>query len=88
MATGWQKPAYGRTIDQAAIDTGLRQYMLGIYNMMAGGLAVTGVIAFLVSTSPELMAAIFGTPLKYVVMLAPLGFVLFFTPHHSNGANR
>ena len=53
MATGWQKPAYGRTIDQAAIDTGLRQYMLGIYNMMAGGLAVTGVIAFLVSTSPD-----------------------------------
>lgn len=79
MATGWQKPAYGRTIDQAAIDTGLRQYMLGIYNMMAGGLAVTGVIAFLVSTSPELMAAIFGTPLKYLVMLAPLGFVLFFS---------
>jgi FtsH-binding integral membrane protein len=79
MATGWQKPAYGRTIDQAAIDTGLRQYMLGIYNMMAGGLVVTGIVAFLASTSPELMAAIFGTPLRYVVMLAPLGFVLFFS---------
>lgn len=79
MATGWQKPVYGRTVDQAQIDNGLRQYMLSIYNYMAGGLAVTGVIAFLVSTSPEAMSAIFGTPLRWVVMLAPIGVVMFMS---------
>ena len=60
-----------------AYDLGLRQYMLGIYNYMALGLALTGVVAFLVSTSPVMLNAIFGTGLKYVVMFAPLGFVFF-----------
>ena len=60
-----------------SIDGGLRRYMLGVYNYMASGLALTGIVALLVSSSPELMAAIFGTPLKWVVMLAPLGLVFF-----------
>ena len=60
-----------------SIDAGLRQYMLGVYNYMASGLALTGIVALAVSSSPELMAAIFGTPLKWVVMLAPLGLVFF-----------
>jgi hypothetical protein len=59
------------------IDVGLRQYMLGVYNYMASGLALTGIVALLVSSSPEAMAAIFGTPLKWVVMLAPMGLVFF-----------
>jgi FtsH-binding integral membrane protein len=79
MATGWQKPVYGRTVDQAQIDTGLRQYMLSIYNYMAGGLGVTGLVAFFISTQPQIMRAIFGTPLQWVVMLAPLGIVLFMS---------
>ena len=56
----------------AAIDEGLRTYMLRVYNFMAAGLAVTGLIAYLTSQSPELMATIYGTPLAWVVMLAPL----------------
>ena len=80
MAQGWGNQAYSpRALDQAAYDVGLRQYMLSIYNYMAGGLAVTGVVAFLVASSPEAMHAIFGTPLQWVVMLAPLGFVFFFS---------
>jgi uncharacterized protein len=63
----------------ADIDVGLRQYMLKIYNYMTGGLALTGVVAFAVANSPSLMYAIFGTPLAWVVMLAPLGFVLVFS---------
>ena len=58
-------------------DQGLRAYMLGVYNYMALGLALTGIVAFWLSTSPAMMHAIFGTGLRYVVMLAPLGFVLF-----------
>ena len=63
----------------ADIDVGLRQYMLKIYNYMTGGLAVTGVVAYVVASSPSLLSAIFGTPLAWVVMLAPLGFVLLFS---------
>ena len=64
-------------VEAAAVDVGLRQYMLGVYNYMASGLALTGIVALLLSSSPEAMATIFGTPLKWVVMLAPLGLVMF-----------
>jgi FtsH-binding integral membrane protein len=61
----------------AGIDVGLRAYMLKVYNYMAIGLALTGAVAFATSTSPEMMQAIHGTPLKWVVMLAPIGMVFF-----------
>ena len=59
------------------IDEGLRSYMLQVYNYMGLGLAITGVVAFLVAATPALYVPIFTTPLKWVVMLAPLGFVFF-----------
>ena len=59
-----------------ATDEGLRKYMLQVYNYMFIGLALTGVIAFFVGNSPELLQTIFGTPLKWVVMLAPLAIVM------------
>lgn len=63
--------------DAAQIDVGLRQYMLRVYNYMAGALALTGLVAFLVASTPAAVQLIFGTPLKWVVMLAPLGLVFF-----------
>ncbi|MDF1721028.1 MAG: Bax inhibitor-1/YccA family protein [Minwuia sp.] len=63
-------------VDAAALDQGLRKYMLGVYNYMASGLLVSGVVALLVSSSPSLMQAIFGSGLAFVVMLAPLGILL------------
>ncbi|WP_414713937.1 Bax inhibitor-1/YccA family protein [Sphingomonas sp.] len=68
-----------RTGAAVARDEGLRSYMLGIYRNMGIGLAITGVVAMLVASSPQLTALIFGTPLKWVAMLAPLAFVFFFT---------
>jgi len=62
----------------ADIDVGLRQYMLQVYNYMASGIALTGIVAYLTATTPALYNAIFGTPLMWVVMLAPIGFALFF----------
>jgi hypothetical protein len=59
------------------VDEGLRSYMLSVYNYMGLGLAITGLVAFLVASTPALYGPIFGTPLKWVVMLAPLGFVFF-----------
>ena len=63
----------------AGIDVGLRAYMLRVYNYMSLGLALTGAVAFAASTSQDLMQVIHGTPLKWVVMLAPIGFVIFLS---------
>ncbi|MDL2401810.1 Bax inhibitor-1/YccA family protein [Rhizobium mayense] len=64
---------------QALFDEGLRKHMLRVYNYMGIGLVVTGIVALIVGTTPALYVPIFQTPLKWVVMLAPLGFVLFFS---------
>jgi FtsH-binding integral membrane protein len=73
-----------------AIDAGLRKYMLRVYNYMALALVVTGLAAYGVysqsaTVDPEtgrlaltqLGAALFTSPLKWVLFLAPLGMVLF-----------
>ncbi len=65
--------------DQAVFDEGLRQHMLRIYNYMGLGLVVTGLVALFVASTPALYVPIFTTPLKWVVMLAPLAFVFFFS---------
>ena len=74
---GWQTGA-GR-IDRTLVDEGLRRHMLRVYNYMGLGLVVTGLVAYAVGTTPALYVPIFSTPLKWVVMLAPLAFVLFFS---------
>ena len=71
-----QAAGFGTAVD---IDKGLRSYMLQVYNYMAGALALSGIVAYMVGTNETLMQAIFGTPLQFVVMLAPLGFVWFFS---------
>ncbi len=63
----------------AEIDVGLREYMLSVYNYMASGLALTGLVAYGVSTSEAAMQMIFGTGLFWVVALAPLGLVFFLS---------
>ncbi len=63
----------------AEYDEGLRSYMLGIYNYMGGALALTGIIAYIVANTPALVQAIFGTPLAWVVMLAPLAVVFYLS---------
>ena len=62
--------------EQAAIDEGLRAYMLKVYNYMASGVALSGIVAALIASSPALLQAIYGTGLQWVIMLAPLGFIL------------
>lgn len=56
-------------------DAGLRAYMLRIYNLMVVGLALTGITAFIVGSSPALAQTFLTGPLGLVVMFAPLGFV-------------
>ncbi|MCY6383333.1 Bax inhibitor-1/YccA family protein [Hoeflea prorocentri] len=76
----------------AAIDEGLRSYMLRVYNLMAMGLAITGVAAYGTSimavtggsladggTLTSFGTALYASPLKWVVMLAPLAMVFFLS---------
>ena len=63
----------------AQVDVGLRNYMLRVYNYMATGLGLTGLTAYFVAITPSLFNAIYGTPLYWVIALAPLGFVFYLS---------
>ena len=67
----------------ATYDQGLRRHMLSIYNYMASGVLLSGVVALLFARS-GMAAQVMATPLSWVIMLAPLGFVFGM----SLGANR
>lgn len=63
---------------QGAFDAGLRAHMLRVYNFMATGLALTGVVAYVTAFS-GLYYELARTPLIWLVILAPLGFVFFLS---------
>ena len=63
----------------ATFDSALRDYMVKVYQHMSVALVISALVAFLVSSSPQLMQTIFGTPLAYVVMFAPLIFKTCFS---------
>ena len=62
-------------VPRAARDAGLRSYMLRVYNYMASGVLLTGIVALLFATS-GLAAQVLVTPLRWLIILAPLGFVM------------
>lgn len=68
-----------RSAGAAVYDEGLRQHMLGVYRNMTLGLGITALVALLIASTPALYQPIFGTPLKWVAIFAPLAFVLFFS---------
>src|SRR5689334_14482112 len=64
------------------IDQGLRSYMLGIYNHMTVALAISALVAtgiVMMGRSSALAQLLYTSPLRYVIMLAPLGFVLMLS---------
>jgi hypothetical protein len=86
MALGSQprwtvRPAVGT---QVAIDAGLRDYMLRIYNYMASGLALTGIVAYVFAQYLETHRALAHSPVMFLIILAPLGLVMWL----SYGINR
>src|SRR5689334_14565964 len=71
---------------RAEIDQGLRSYMLGVYNYMASGLAVTGAVAagtyMLAVQNGQLTpfgVTLFQSPLMWVFVLAPVALVFFLS---------
>jgi uncharacterized protein len=76
----------GYRADQVAIDAGLRAHMIRVYNYMAAGVALTGIVAWFtfsaaVTDTGGALAltpfgqAIFQSPLMWVLVLAPLALV-------------
>ena len=63
--------------DRALIDAGLRAHMIRVYNYMAIGVALTGLVAWL--TSQILGPALLNSPLMWVFVLAPLALVFFIS---------
>ena len=71
--------------DSVAVDAGLRSYMLSVYNYMASGVLLTGIVSLLFARSGAAEAILFGPgALKYVIMFSPLAFVMVL----SFGINR
>ena len=81
-----------------AVDEGLRAYMLSVYNYMAAGVALTGIVAYMLFSAAvtgdpgravaqmsngtmltEFGRVLYVSPLRWVLMLAPLGFVFFLS---------
>ncbi|MCM1324464.1 MAG: Bax inhibitor-1/YccA family protein [Acetobacter sp.] len=65
------------------VDEGLRSYMLKIYNYMAGGLAITGIISYFIASNPSILR-LFITPTGYsafgwLALLAPLIMIFAFS---------
>jgi uncharacterized protein len=70
--------ARGTFADRAAVvDAGLRAHMIRVYNYMAGGVALTGVVAYF--TNALFGQALYGSPLMYVLIFAPLALVFFLS---------
>ena len=63
-------------VPRAARDAGLRSYMLSVYNYMASGVLLTGIVALLFYTS-GMAASVFtgGGILPWVIILSPLAII-------------
>ena len=80
------------------VDQGLRNYMLKVYNYMGSGVFLTGIVSLLlfklsggydiqvsstgITGLTGIGQALFASPLMWVVMLAPLGIVLYLSLIH------
>jgi uncharacterized protein len=67
--------AGGDVASRTTFDAGLRKYMLSIYNYMASGILLTGIVAMLTFSS-GLAANFIGGPLMWIVALSPLAIVI------------
>ena len=85
LTRAWQRSQSQAGADAGALDVGLRQYMLRVYNYMASGLLLTGIVAYGAVRIPAVLNLLYApvpgggirpTMLAYVVMFAPLAFML------------
>ena len=79
--------------EAAVIDRGLQGYMSKVYALMTGAMILTGIVAYVVGMDfravvnqepttvfpPEVIVAMFSSPIRWVIMFAPLIFVFAFS---------
>jgi len=65
----------GAAVGRAGYDMGLRRYMLSIYNYMASGVLLSGIVALLFARSGMAAQVMTGGPLMWIIALSPLAFV-------------
>lgn len=68
-------PSQQRAETRAEIDQGLRSYMMGVYNYMALGVAVTAIITLAVASSPAALAAVYSLKWVFFIALIGMGFL-------------
>jgi uncharacterized protein len=86
-----QGTSVGRA-EAGVIDQGLRSYMLRVYNYMASGVAITGVVAYAIYAMSVVTGTdgavtgltpfgniMFNSAFKWVVIFAPLAMVFFLS---------
>jgi FtsH-binding integral membrane protein len=71
-------------VPRATRDAGLRSYMLSVYNYMASGVLLTGIVAMLFANSSLINLIVdpatgHATPLFWIVLFAPLGLVMWLS---------
>lgn len=69
---------------RAQLASGVDQFMIRVNSWMAAGVGVTGLVAFLVASTPSLHPILFGTPLVWAVIFAPLAFVWIMASRVAN----
>lgn len=93
MAELQKNYAQGTTVGRAeAIDQGLRSYMLRVYNYMAIGVGITGIVAYMVFAMSVVTGAdgvatgftpfgnfMFASAFRWVVIFAPLAMVFLIS---------
>ena len=83
----WNEPRSTQTGFEAAqsrgdlaggvtFDAGLRKHMLSIYNYMASGVLLSGIVAMVFAYSGLALSLFAGGPLMWLVILSPLAIVL------------
>ena len=70
----------GTIADQASFDAGLRAHMVRVYNYMASGLTLSGIVAYGLFSSVELAGLFFEIQAGRVIGLNLLGWIAIFAP--------
>ena len=74
MATGSQRRIFSSTLTQSQVDEGLRSYMLRVYNYMGSGLALTGIVAYIVAHT-SLYQALFGSGIGFFLAILAIASI-------------
>ncbi len=81
------RSSLSQTRARSAVDAGLQSHMNSVYSRMTIGLIITAITAWLVASSPALLALFLGGPQAYIIMFAPLAVVWFgFNPAKMNSS--